>query len=335
MTKRFDVCGLGSGIVDILVEVSEEGFRALPGFEKGSMRLAEASEQKLLLDRFHDSSPSLVSGGSIANSVIAVAQLGGRAALLTTLGDDRYGLFYQSECEQLGIALGHPILVGEPTGTCVVLITPDAERTMRTCLGAAQKMSRSQIVPELIRDSRWLFLEGYLLANGTATFEAILHAVSIARESGTKVALSLSEAFVVQAFRSQVDTLLPQLDLVFANESEACALTGAADAQGSVLRLRDMVPGAVVTAGASGVHLWYGKALEHVSAFAAQPRDLTGAGDMLAGAFLYGITHEIPPAASARAACFMAKQVIERVGARLQGPATSYWKEGLERALAR
>src|SRR3954447_16213577 len=131
--KEFDVCGLGNAIVDIFVEVSDDEFAAL-GFERGTMRLVDPFEQSGLLDRLHAREPRLVSGGSVANSVIALSQLGGRAAFLGCVGDDRCALFYQTEFEELGIAFGNPPLVGETTGTCVCLVTPDAERTMRTCL---------------------------------------------------------------------------------------------------------------------------------------------------------------------------------------------------------
>src|SRR5687767_12228291 len=134
--REYQLCGLGNAIVDIFVEVSDQEFAAL-GFERGTMRLVELAEQKKLLDSFHVREPRLVSGGSVANSVIGFSQLGGQAAFLGCVGDDRYGLFYETEFEELGIDFAIPPAVGETTGTCVCLITPDAERTMRTCLAVA------------------------------------------------------------------------------------------------------------------------------------------------------------------------------------------------------
>src|SRR4051794_12871348 len=162
--KEFDVCGLGNAIVDIFVEVTDEEFAAL-GFERGTMRLVDPAEQRGLLDRLHAREPRLVSGGSVANSVIALSQLGGKGAFIGCVGDDRYGLHYEEEFEQLGIEIGSPVLVGETTGTCVCLITPDAERTMRTCLAVSSHLSDKHVEVERIKASQWLFIEGYVFAN--------------------------------------------------------------------------------------------------------------------------------------------------------------------------
>src|SRR5438067_1522146 len=129
--RDYQLCGLGNAIVDIFVEVGDAEFAAL-GYERGSMRLVELEDQQRLLERFKDREPRLISGGSVANSVIAFSQLGGDAAFVGCVGDDRYGLFYAGEFEELKIDIGNPVIVGTSTGTCVALITPDAERTMRT-----------------------------------------------------------------------------------------------------------------------------------------------------------------------------------------------------------
>src|SRR5205823_12769770 len=131
---------------------SDAEFAAL-GFERGTMRLVEPAEQRLLLDTFRDREPRLVSGGSVANSVIGLSQLGGRGAFIGCVGDDRYGLFYQQEFEQLGIEMGNPAIVGETTGTCVCAITPDAERTMRTCLAVASHLAARHVDEDRIKKS--------------------------------------------------------------------------------------------------------------------------------------------------------------------------------------
>src|ERR1700704_1121776 len=131
--KEFQLCGLGNAVVDIFLEVSDQEFATL-GFDRGGMRLVEHAEQTTLLDRYQKHEPKLVSGGSVANSTIAFSQLGGKAAFIGCVGDDRYGLFYAGEFEELGIDIDNPIIVNESTGTCVSIVTPDAERTMRTCL---------------------------------------------------------------------------------------------------------------------------------------------------------------------------------------------------------
>src|SRR5207244_2897987 len=190
------LCGLGNALVDIFLDLSEEDFAAL-GIERATMRLVELDEQKQLLAHFHDREPRLVSGGSVANSVIACSQLGGQAAFVGCVGDDRYGLFYQTEFAELGIDLGNPAIVGETTGTCVAIITPDAERTMRTCLAVASHLAARHVAEERIKNSEWLFIEGYVFANPDNGQGAIREAIRLAKKHGVKVAITCSEAFVV------------------------------------------------------------------------------------------------------------------------------------------
>src|SRR5882762_2475849 len=142
--KEFQICGLGNALVDIFLEISYAEFASL-GFERGTMRLVDLAEQKTLLDRYQQHEPKLVSGGSVANSIIAFSQLGGKASFIGCVGDDRYGLFYASEFQELGIDIGNPIIVNEATGTCVCIITPDAERTMRTCLAVSSHLAARHV----------------------------------------------------------------------------------------------------------------------------------------------------------------------------------------------
>src|SRR6266566_3709465 len=162
--KEFKLCGLGNALVDIFLAVSDSEFASL-GFDRGGMRLVDLDEQKMLLDRYKTHEPKLVSGGSVANSIIAFSQLGGQAAFIGCVGDDRYGLFYASEFEELGIDIGHPIIVNETTGTSVCVITPDAERTMRTCLAVSSHLAAKHVDETRIARSEWLFIEGYVFAN--------------------------------------------------------------------------------------------------------------------------------------------------------------------------
>jgi sugar/nucleoside kinase (ribokinase family) len=326
--KEFDVCGLGNAIVDIFVEVSDEEFAAL-GFERGTMRLVDIAEQRGLLDRLHARDPRLVSGGSVANSVIALSQLGGRGAFIGCVGDDRYGLHYQDEFTQLGIDMGNPAVYGQTTGTCACLITPDAERTMRTCLAVSSHLSDRHVDAARIRAAEWLFIEGYVFANPDTGQGAIREALKIAKANGVKVALTCSDAFVPQVFGDAFSGALKQADLLFANAVEAVAITGAANAASAFEKLKPIVPSAVVTDGPGGAYVRHGGAEAHVPAFPCEPRDLTGAGDMFAGSFLYGITHEVPPAKAARAANYLAMKVITQVGARLHHGTKAFWDEGL------
>jgi sugar/nucleoside kinase (ribokinase family) len=327
--REFQLYGLGNALVDIFIELSDADLASL-GFERGSMRLVEPAEQKTLLDRFEKREARLVSGGSVANSVIAFSQLGGQAAFLGCVGDDRYGLFYKAEFDELGVDVGNPVVVGQTTGTCACLITPDAERTMRTCLGVSSHLAARHVDERRLKEADWLFVEGYVLANPQTGQSAVREAVSLARKHGVRIALTCSEAFVVSHFREIFFEILGQAELLFCNASEACAITGADNAEKAFAALAGQIPSAVVTDGPNGVYVRHAGVEAHVPAFPCQPVDLTGAGDMLAGAFLYGIAHGIAPDRAARAACYLAMKVITQVGARLHHGARRFWDECLD-----
>jgi sugar/nucleoside kinase (ribokinase family) len=326
--KDFHLCGLGNALVDIFLELDDAEFATL-GFERSTMRLVEQDEQSKLLTRFHDREPRLVSGGSVANSVIACSQLGAKTAFIGCVGDDSYGLFYKTEFDELAIEIGNPVIVGEPTGTCLSIITPDAERTMRTCLAVSSHLAAKHIDRERIRRSEWLFVEGYVLANPNTGQGAVREAIRIAKENGTKIALTCSEAFIVEVFGDAFRDALAHTDLLFCNAVEAKAVTKTTTAESAFESLRRIVPATVVTDGANGVFIRYGGVEGHVPAFKCEPKDLTGAGDMLAGAILYGITHDVPPLDAARAANFLAMKVITQVGARLHQGTRRFWDEVL------
>jgi sugar/nucleoside kinase (ribokinase family) len=326
--REFQLYGLGNALVDIFIELLDREFADL-GFERGSMRLVEPAEQKTLLERFEKSEPRLVSGGSVANSTIAFAQLGGQAAFLACVGDDRYGLFYKTEFDELGVDIGNPVAVGQTTGTCACLITPDAERTMRTCLAVSSHLAARHVDEARLKNADWLFVEGYVLANPEMGQGAVREAVRLARRHGVRVALTCSEAFIITHFGEAFSETLRQTDLLFCNASEACAATGEAGAQEAFASLAKKVPSAVVTDGANGAYVRHAGVEAHVSAYPCRPVDLTGAGDMLAGSFLYGITHGVAPDRAARAACYLAMKVITQVGARLHHGTRRFWDEAL------
>ncbi len=328
MKREFHLYGLGNALVDIFIELSEPEFADL-GFERGSMRLVEPAEQHQLLKRFQSHEPRLVSGGSVANSTIAFSQLGGDAAFLGCVGDDRYGLFYKSEFDTLDIDIGNPVIVNETTGTCACIITPDAERTMRTCLAVSSHLAEKHVDEARLAKAEWLFIEGYVFANPETGQGAIRKALKVAKKNGVKVALTCSEAFVPLTFRDAFTEALGMADLLFANSSEARALTGAHSAEDAFQKLETVVPNRVVTDGGNGCFVRYDGHTAHVPSFPCEPLDLTGAGDMLAGAFLYGITHGVHPAKAARGACYLAMKVISQFGARLHHGTREFWDEAL------
>ncbi|MFK7736409.1 MAG: adenosine kinase [Pirellulaceae bacterium] len=323
---KFDVCGLGNAVVDIFLAVEDTAFAEL-GFERGSMRLVESAEQQELLARFETDSHQLqlVSGGSVANSIIAMTQLGGSGAFIGCVGDDKYGLHYADEFEELGIEIGEPKIGGETTGTCLALITPDAERTMRTCLAVSSQLAANHVDEQRIANSDWLFVEGYVFANPETGQGAIREAIRVAKANNTKIALTCSDAFVPEVFGDVFREALKESDLLFCNAPESVAVTQAADSESAFSKLQEMVPNVIVTDGPNGAFVRFDGTDCHVPAFTTEPKDLTGAGDMFAGAFLYGVTQGMDPELSARRANFMSHKVISQIGARLSEDAQQLW----------
>ena len=324
--KEFDVIGLGNSLVDILIELTDEEFADLQ-FEKGTMRLVESQEQKILLELFKDHEPRLVSGGSVANSIIACSQLCGKCAFIGCVGDDRYGLHYSQEFSELKIDFPNLPIVEETTGTCVSIITPDAERTMRTCLAVSSHLAARHISAKKIAAATWLFVEGYLFANPHTGQHAIREAIRIAKAHNVKIALTCSDAFIPQVFGDAFREALSQSDLLFCNATEAMAVAGGTTAAEAFGQLKGIVPNCAVTDGPNGAFVRYHGSECHVPAFPCQPVDATGAGDMFAGAFLYGITHDVPAARAARAGNYLAMKVITQIGARLHSGAKHCWEE--------
>src|SRR5262245_29297518 len=286
--REFHLIGLGNSLVDILLELTEQEFVPL-AFEKGTMRLVESPEQQKLLAAFRDHEPRLVSGGSVANSVIACSQLGGKGAFIGCVGDDRYGLHYANEFADLQIDFANPPLVGETTGTCASIITPDAELTMRTCLAVSSHLAARHVPADKIAAAEWLFVEGYVFANPHTGQHAIREAIRAARAAGTSIALTCSDAFVPQVFGDAFHEALKQSDLLFCNAVEAIAVAGGADARHAFGKLKGVVPSCVVTDGPNGAFVRHAGQEFHVPAFPCHPEDLNGAGDMFTGAFLYGM----------------------------------------------
>lgn len=324
--KTHHVCGLGNALVDILLELNEAEFQPL-GFERGTMRLVDHQEQAVILEKFRGKDPRLVSGGSVANSIIALTQLGGKGAFIGCVGDDRYGLHYSQEFNDLEIDVGNPIIVGQPTGTCLSIVTPDAERTMRTCLAVSSHLAARHVDAERIGQSEWLFVEGYVLANPDTGQGAVRAAIAAAKERGTRVALTCSEPFIVEVFGDAFRAALAQTDLLFCNAVEAMAVTNSTDAAAAFAKLQSVVPACVVTDGPNGAYIRCDGIEEHVPAFPCEPKDLTGAGDMFAGVFLYGITHNVSPSIAAKAGNYLAMKVITQVGARLHHGTRQCWNE--------
>ncbi len=315
MSKNIKLTGIGNGVVDAIVKVSEADFASL-GFKKGSSLLVDKDTQEALLKRFGGNNVALSSGGSVANSVATFAMLGGSAAYISSIGDDQYGRHFVSELGDLKIQFANQLWKGGMTATAAVLVTPDGERTMRFCLGDATRMSPAMVSSELISGSEWLLIEGYLLANGPDSHEAVRTAVKFARTSGTKIALSLSEAWVVQSQAGIVNEILKVADLVFMNKDESAALN-----LGSPEQVVEMFAAekrsVIVTLSSEGAIYCLNGRVGRSAAVKCTPVDATGAGDVFCAVVLEGLVNALPADVIMKRAASAATAVITQVGARL------------------
>jgi sugar/nucleoside kinase (ribokinase family) len=314
--RRYAVYGIGNGIVDKQVKITDVELEELH-LSKGYMELADQEEQGRILAYLGNRESGLHAGGSAANTIVGVAQMGGTAAYACSLAEDALGRHYADDFETLGIRLTGKLKSSEPTGLCLILITPDGERTMKTCLGASAKLSVDDIDAGIIAASQWVYLEGYLLA-GESTREASFHAMELARQHGTKIAYSFSDGFLVDGFGDHLRKIVKDYaDLVFANEHEAAAYTGIRDPEASLKAILQDCDNACVTCSEKGSYIHFNGGTRYVPAFATQPIDLTGAGDMYAAGVLYGLSINADPERAARLGARAAHYVVRQMGARL------------------
>jgi sugar/nucleoside kinase (ribokinase family) len=318
LERCYMVYGIGNGLVDKQVKITDSELEDLH-LSKGFMELAEQAEQARLLAYLGNRESELHAGGSAANTMVGMAQMGGRVAYTCSLAADELGRHYADDFARLGIRLTGRPKPQEQTGLCLVLVTPDGERTMKTYLGASAQLTPDDIDEEVIAQSHWVYLEGYLLA-GESTRAASFHALELARKHGTKIAYSFSDGFLVANFGEHVKHIVTTYaDLVFANELEAAAYTGRRDPQASLEAIVQDCSNACVTCSENGSYIHYNGETRYVPAYDVQPVDLTGAGDMYAAGVLYGLSVHATPERAAQLGSCAASYVVQRMGARLPG----------------
>jgi adenosine kinase len=313
---KFDVLGIGNAIVDVIAR-AEEDFLASQNMHKGGMALIDEARADALYDAM---GPAVeVSGGSAANTIVGIAGFGGRAAFVGKVKDDELGRTFAHDIRAAGVSFDTPPAAdGPPTARCYVIVTPDGERTLNTYLGAAQDLHPNDVDPETIGASGIVYLEGYLWDPPHAK-DAFRKAAAIAHDAGRQVALTLSDAFCVDRYRSEFVELIRTgtVDLVFANERELLSLYQTADFDTAVKALRADARLAVVTRSAKGC-LVVDK--NNVTAVPASPVervvDATGAGDLFAAGFLFGLSRGRDHRTAARLGVLAATEVIQHIGAR-------------------
>jgi sugar/nucleoside kinase (ribokinase family) len=315
---RFKVYAMGAALVDTEIRVDDTLLGAL-GVEKGLMTLVDEQRRGELLGALdgHLVEASHASGGSAGNSVIATALFGGPCYMSCRVADDEDGRIYLRDLDAAGIRYPRPAGDGTPTGKCLVLVTPDAERSMNTFLGASEQLSTEQLDEEAIARSDFLYLEGYLVTSDSGRAAAI-RAREIAQAQGVPVALSFSDPGIVAHFRDGLEAMLGDgIDLLFSNDAEALGWTGAASLDEAVAGLRRVARRFAITRGGEGALLFDGQETQAIDAHRVEAVDSNGAGDMFAGAFLYALTRGETFATAGRFASLAAGTVVSQWGPRL------------------
>ncbi|WP_461518270.1 adenosine kinase [Porticoccus sp.] len=317
--NQYHVYGLGAALVDTEIEVTDQDLQHL-SIDKGLMTLVDEQRHHQLLDHLdnHLTASKRASGGSAANTIIAVSSFGGRAFYSCKVADDEHGHFYLNDLASAGVDYHHNGKLADGiTGKCLVLITPDAERSMNTFLGISETLSEVELHPEAISNSQYLYLEGYLVTSETGRAAAI-RARQIAEQHGVKTALSLSDPGMVTFFRDGLQQMIGQrVDLLFCNEAEALGWTGADNIDKAARELLNVANSFAITLGAEGALICDGSEFYHIPPHKVTAVDTNGAGDVFAGAFLYAITHGYDYPAAGQLASLAAANVVSQFGPRL------------------
>jgi sugar/nucleoside kinase (ribokinase family) len=309
-----DVAGIGNAMVDVLVH-ADDAFLASMGLSKGTMTLVDADRADYLYARMP---PGIeMSGGSAGNTIAGVASLGGRAAYIGKVCDDQLGRVYRHDIRALGVTFDVASATEGATGRCLIIVTSDAQRTMQTYLGAGSDLGPEDVDEALIATAQITFLEGYLWDPPRAK-EAFLKAAGIAHKASRRVALTLSDPFCVERHREEFrDLVAGHVDLLFANETEIQMLYEADTFDDALRQVRGRCKIAALTRSAHGSVIVSG---EDVHVLPAEPVthvvDTTGAGDLYAAGFMYGLTHGMDAATCGRIAGIAAAEVISHFGAR-------------------
>ena len=309
-----DVVGIGNALVDVLTHETEEFIEA-NGLVKGAMTLVDTDRAEELYAAM--GAGIEVSGGSAANTVSGIASFGGRAGYIGRVFDDQLGAVFAHDMRSTGVAFrAAPAVEGPPTGRCLIVVTPDAQRTMNTYLGSSEFFGPEHVDSELIAEAKVTFLEGYLFDRPEAK-EAYWKASRVAHDAGRLVALTLSDTFCVERHRDAWrDLVADQVDILFANEHEALALYEVDTFDEALAAARADVHVAALTRGPAGSVVVRDDELVEVDPHPVEVVDTTGAGDLYAAGFLFGFTHDRPLAECGRLGSIAASAVLGHTGAR-------------------
>jgi len=327
--QKFDVYGVCNPLVDLLSHVPDSFLKKL-GIEKNVMHLVTREQQQELLLALAEEKISLevAAGGSGANSMIGISQLGGRSAFSGKIGRDEHGKLYREKLEALGVC--DCLAEGEgATGSSLILVSEDGARTMNTFLGMSQELMNPDIDPDVIQSSKYLYLTGYLWDTESQK-KAVLNALDEAKKREVKVALSLSDPFCVTRHKEDFINLLKgYASMVFCNQEEAFTLLDTEITQQAAETLSDWTETVALTIGAYGALISHQGETCYIDPLPVRVEDTTGAGDAFAAGFLYGMTHDLSPLDSGRIGATLAAAVIGQTGPRYLGNARILIQEKL------
>ncbi len=317
--KKYDVYGIGNALVDMEFEIEAE-FLQKAGIEKGLMTLVDEARQMEIVSTLHGIQHKRSCGGSAANTMIAISQFGGKSFYSCKVASDEVGDFYFKDLMDNGVETNLSSSSLEPgiTGKCIVLITPDADRTMNTFLGITQTLSAKELVEENIKNSNYVYMEGYLAASPTGK-DAAIKARKIAEANNVKTAITFSDVNMVHYCNDGLTEMIGNgVDLLFCNESEAFAFTKTTTISEAAAALKKIAKAFAITLGPKGAFLYDGNKDIYVVTTPVEAVDTNGAGDLFAGAFLYAINAGIPYAEAAKLGCAASSLLVTQFGARLR-----------------
>lgn len=316
--KKYDVYGLGNALVDMEFEV-EDGFLDLMRIEKGIMTLVDEEQQHQLMTHLDAFEGNKASGGSAANTLIAVAAMGGSSYYSCKVADDDLGHFYLHDLKAAGVDTNmNGTHTDGVTGKCLVMVTPDAERTMHTFLGISSELSLNELHKEHIAASEYCYMEGYLVTSPTAKL-ANIEARKTAEANGVKTAFTFSDPAIVEFFGDGLkQTIGDGIDLLFCNENEALEFTEKKSIDDAMSVIKTFSKTFAITLGSKGAVVYDGNTLYEIDPVSTVAIDSNGAGDNFAGAFLYGITHGYSWLDAGNLASKTASKVVSQFGPRLK-----------------
>jgi sugar/nucleoside kinase (ribokinase family) len=317
--KDYDVYALGNALVDIEYHVDAHQLDSMQ-INKGVMTLIEESQHDSLVNYLGDRHEKMACGGSAANSLIAIAQMGGQGYFSCRVANDMTGQFFLQDLKKSGIDTNSHLNLDDVglSGKCLVFVTPDADRTMNTYLGVSADLDKTMVSEQAIKNSEFVYLEGYLVT-GDKSREAVLLAKEYALKHKVRTALTLSDPTMMMYFRDGMMEMIGDgVDMLFANEEEAFELSGSKDIERTIEVMGNYAETFAITRGKEGAVIYDGHEIHYIAPHHVDAVDTLGAGDMFAGAFLYGLTHAMDYREAGKLASLASSKIVTQFGPRLQ-----------------